>query len=421
MIDSRAGSRVTWLIVIMASLMFINFIDRGNLATVGPLLIDELHLSNTQFGLLLSAFYFSYAPAQLLTGWLCERTNIFMLLGFGVAVWSLTTAATGLVSGFSALLAMRILLGLGESIVFPACSKLFAQFIPEHRRGSANGWAAAGLSIGPAVGTLIGTWLAAGFGWRASFLVFGLLSLMWLWPWARFSRTLSLAPIQLTGPLPSYREMMTKRAAWGAFLGHFSSNFSFYALISWLPTYLVKVRGLSMQEMGIVGGLTFYSVIAMSAVLAGIISDRLIVRGRSVTTVRKSCIVVAQVGVGVCLLVCAYIPFLAAAGLLVSAVFLGMVSPSLYSIAQTLAGTRAAGQWMGMQNFFGNLAGIIAPFATGLLIDRYGNYDLAFVLASAVTFAGAAAWGLMIARVEPIKWQGNPDASVAPAAKHSAQ
>jgi len=407
MSKGRFGDRGTWLVVMMAAILFINFIDRGNLATVGPLLMDELHLTNAQFGLLLSAFYFTYAPAQLVAGWLCERVSLARALACGVVIWSLTTAATGLVSTFSGLLAMRLLLGIGESIVFPATAKLFAQFIPEERRGSANGWVAAGLSIGPAIGTSMGTWIATLFSWRASFLTFGLFSLSWLWPWSRFSRRFSFVPAPAIRARTSYVEMLSKRAAWGTFLGHFSSNFSFYTLISWLPTYLVKVHGFSMEQMGLIGGFAFYSVIAASGVLAGIISDRLIRRGVSITFVRKSCVVVGQCGVGICLLLCAWIPSIAMIGLMVSAVFLGMVSPSVYSIPQTLAGPRAAGQWMGIQNFFGALAGIIAPLATGLIIDRYGNYDLAFGLASVVTFAGAAAWGILIPRIEPINWHAD--------------
>ena len=398
--------RVLWLVCIMAAILFINFIDRGNLATVGPLVIDDLHLSNTQFGLLMSAFYFAYAPTQLLAGWLCDRVDLSRLLIVGVIVWSLTTAATGLVSGFLALLLMRLLLGVGESVVFPAIAKLFASFIPEERRGAANGWLAAGLSLGPAVGTSLGSLVAATFNWRASFFLFGMLSLGWLWPWMNFARTLPPPPVRTIDIHPSYREMLSKRAAWGAFLGYFSSNFSFFTLVSWLPTYLVKVRGFTLQQMGIVGGITFFSIIAAASVIAGILSDRLILRGWPVSFVRKSCVVLGQMGVGASLLFCAYLPAFALSGLLVSAVFLGMVSPSVYGIPQTLAGPGAAGQWMGLQNFFGNLSGIIAPLATGLIIDKYGNYDLAFALASAVTFAGAAAWGLMIPKIQPITWRG---------------
>jgi MFS family permease len=405
MIEPGSRDRVTWLVVLMTALLFVNYVDRGNLATVGPLLIDQQGLSNAQLGLLLSAFYFTYAPAQLLAGWLCERVDVYRLLALAVAIWSLTTAATGLTVGFASLLALRLLLGLGESVVFPASSRLFAQLVPERRRGAANGWMAVGLAIGPAFGTFGGSLLAGHFGWQASFLVFGGLSLLWLWPWARFMRTVPQASPGAFGRPPSYREMLGKRAAWGAYLGHFSSNYSFYFLISWLPTYLVKARGLSISQMGLVGGLLFYSVVAVSSVAGGWYSDRMIIRGASVNAVRKGFVVYGQIGVGVCLILCAVTPALALGSLLVSAVFVGVESGPVYSIPQTLAGPRAAGRWVGVQNFFGNLAGIVAPYATGLMVDRSGHYGWAFLVAGVVTFAGAAAWGWMIPKVEPLAWR----------------
>jgi MFS family permease len=405
MSERRPRDRITWLIVLMTALLFVNYIDRGNLATVGPLLIDQQGLTNAQLGLLLSAFYFTYAPAQLLAGWLCERSDVYRLLALGVTVWSLTTVATGLAGGFVSLLLLRLLLGLGESVIFPGSCRLFAQLVPEQRRGAANGWMAVGLSIGPAIGTYAGSLIAGRFGWQASFLVFGAASLTWLWPWSRFVRSVPPAARASFGRPPPYREMLARRAAWGAFLGHFSSNYSFYFLISWLPTYLVKARGLSIQQMGLVGGLLFYTIVAASSVAGGWYSDRMITRGASVNLVRKGFVAYGQLGVGVCLIVCAAAPALALGGLLLSAVFIGVASGPVFNIGQTLAGPRAAGQWIGVQNFFGNLAGIIAPYATGLMVDRSGHYGWAFLVAGAVTFAGAAAWGWMIPKVEQQTWR----------------
>jgi MFS family permease len=406
--------RITWLVVLMTTLLFVNYIDRGNIATVGPMLIDQLHLSNTELGLLFTAFYFTYAPAQLVSGWLCERMDVYKLLAIGVTAWSLATAATGLAVGFATLLTLRLALGLGESVIFPGSSKLFAQLVPEERRGAANGWMAVGLSLGPAVGTYVGGLIAGGFGWQASFVVFGLVSILWLWPWMRFSRAAPHRSAAAVGRPPPYREMLGKRSAWGAYLGHFSSNYSFYFLINWLPTYLVKVRGLSTEQMGVVGGLLFYTIFAASAVASGWYADRMIVRGVSVSFVRKVFIVVGQLGVGVCLFVCAGFPAIAVPALVVSSVFFGFGSAPVFSIAQTLAGPRAAGQWMGVQNFIGNVAGMVAPFATGIMIDRTGHYASAFVVAGLVTFAGAAAWGWIIPRVEPIAWRGHPAGSAGP-------
>jgi MFS family permease len=406
--------RISWLIGLMTALLFVNYVDRGNLATVGPLVVRDLRLTNTHFGLLLAAFYWTYAPAQLLLSWVCPRVDSFRLLALGALVWSLTTAATSLASGFASLLAMRLLLGIGESVIYPTSSALFAQLVPEERRGAANGWMSVGLWIGPAIGTYAGAVIAGGAGWRATFLIFGAISLLWLGPWSWFSRTITHPSIATVGRPPRYRDVLAKRAAWGAFIGHFSSNYSFYFVIGWLPKYLVDVRGLSMTQMGIVGGLLFYGITAAAAVAGGVFADYAIRRGASVSRMRKLFVVTGQIGSGLCLVLCGAFPSMAVSVLLTSSVFFGISSGVVLAIGQTLAGPRAAGQWIGMQNFAGNLAGIVTLPVTGVLVDRFGNYGWAFAVAGAVTFLGAAAWGWIIPKVEPIEWSRAQPRSASP-------
>ena len=405
--EYMARDRITWLLGLMTALLFINYVDRGNLATVGPLLTHDLRLSNTQFGLLLGAFYWTYAPAQLVLSWLCPRVDTFRLLAIGSLVWSLTTAATSLTAGFASLLAMRLLLGIGESVIYPASSTLFAQLVPEERRGAANGWMSVGLWIGPAIGTYAGSVIMDHFSWQATFLIFGTLSLLWLGPWFRFGRGVAHASVATVGRPPRYRDVLAKRAAWGAFIGHFSCNYSFYFVIGWLPKYLVDVRGLSLVQMGIVGGLVFYGITAAASVAGGVYADYAIRRGASVTLMRKLFLVIGQAGSGVCLILCGALPSVAVPVLLASALFFGISSGPVLGVGQTLAGPRAAGQWIGMQNFVGNLAGIVTLPVTGMLVDRFGNYGWAFAVAGAVTFLGAAAWGWIIPKVEPIEWPGS--------------
>jgi len=127
------------VVPLLAIAIFINYVDRGNLATAAPLMKNELGLSATQLGLLLSMFFWSYTPCQILAGWLAEKITATRVLAIGLAIWSLATAVTGLVSGFAALLALRLLLGVGESAAFPCSSKLLARHLPQHRLGSANG------------------------------------------------------------------------------------------------------------------------------------------------------------------------------------------------------------------------------------------------------------------------------------------
>src|SRR5580692_9392516 len=176
------------VVPLLAVAIFINYVDRGNLATAAPLIKDQLQLSSTHIGLLLSAFFWSYVPAQILAGWLAERINPYRTLAIGLALWSIATAAFGLMSGFFALMALRILLGLGESAAYPCISKLLAHHLSLDKLGSANGLIMTGQGVGPAFGTFVGGLLIAQFGWRSVFVLFGLVSFLWLLPWFASTR-----------------------------------------------------------------------------------------------------------------------------------------------------------------------------------------------------------------------------------------
>ena len=210
------------IVPLLAVSVFINYVDRGNLATAAPLIKDELHLSASAFGVMTSAFFWTYTPCQLLAGWLSERFHPYRILAVGLGLWSLATAATGLVTGFTALLLLRVLLGLGESAAFPCSSKLIAKHLPVHEMGRANAMVLLGTSLGPAFGIFFGGLLMAKVGWRPSFLLFGLGSLLWLLPWwaatRRSPQTLAAeAAADATDPkAPSFAAIMARREAWGA-------------------------------------------------------------------------------------------------------------------------------------------------------------------------------------------------------------
>src|SRR5215470_17283380 len=149
--------------------VFINYVDRGNLSIAVPLLKNELGISASQLGILLSAFFWTYTVMLFVCGWFVDRFDASRVLALGYLVWSLSTAATGLVHGFAMLLLARLFLGMGESVAFPCYSKILARHLPEHRRGFANGAIIAGMKLGPAAGTLGGGLLMANYGWRPVF------------------------------------------------------------------------------------------------------------------------------------------------------------------------------------------------------------------------------------------------------------
>src|SRR5215472_10844125 len=180
---SRAMLRV---LVLLASSAFINFVDRGNLSAAAPLLKSELALSDPRLGILLAAFFWSYACFQIASGWLVDHLDVKWMLAAGFFVWSLATAATGLAGSFALLLAARLVLGLGESVVYPSYSKILARYFPEDQRGLANSIIITGFYAGPAFGLFFGGILMGRYGWRSFFLVLGLVSLVWLLPWLQW-------------------------------------------------------------------------------------------------------------------------------------------------------------------------------------------------------------------------------------------
>ena len=400
--DTQFGGAV---LALLALSIFINYVDRGNLATAAPLLKSDLQLTNTQYGLLVSAFFWVYVPGQILASWLIQKTNAYRTLAVGLAVWSVATIASGFATGFAMLLLFRVLLGVGESAGFPASSKLLAQHLAPARLGIANGFVCSGVYLGPAVGTFVGGLLIAHAGWRLLFIVFGMVSVLWLIPWQLRTRELAVkaqADINITEP--PFRELLSKRQLWGASIGHFCANYPFYIVLSWLPLYLVKSQGYSIADMAQLCGVV-YTLATLISLVAGWLADRWIADGASVSRVRLTMICAVCLFWVLCMLACALgSARLAIAGLLMSSVPMGVSGLNLFGIAQTLAGPRAAGKWVGIQNAVGNLAGIVAPVVTGTLIDWTGQYNMGFLVAGVIAIAGAGGWLLLVRRVEPISW-----------------
>src|SRR6476659_6528102 len=166
------------VLLVLGLAVLLNYVDRANLAIAAPLLQDELSLSAAQIGVLLSSFFWVYAPAQLLAGWLVHRFEIRVVLAAGIGLWGLATATTALATGFASILLLRLVLGLGESVMFPSWQLILARRTAEHERGRANGIIAAGQGVGPMLGTLIGGLAMARFGWRAMFVGLGVITLV---------------------------------------------------------------------------------------------------------------------------------------------------------------------------------------------------------------------------------------------------
>jgi MFS family permease len=392
------------VLLLLAISAFINYVDRGNLSIAAPMLKDELGISALQLGVLLSAFFWTYACLQPFAGWLVDRWNVNWIFAGGFFLWSAATAATGLVHTFAALMFLRLLVGVGESVAYPSYSKILALNFEEEHRGLANASIAAGQVLGPGLGMLFGGLLMARFGWRPFFVVLGLGSLLWLLPWAKWMPKRRHA-ISLHANAPSLSEFLRLRSAWGTSIGLFCSNYVNYFLITWLPFFLVRERHFSTENMAKIGGVA-YLVAAGLATLTGWFSDRCIASGFKPTVVRKTVI-----GGGLALsgffvgLACVGGSAYSLAALILGVGCFGIANSSIWAVTQTLAGPHAAGRWTGFQNFIGNFAGVVAPALTGFVLDRTGQFYWAFLILTGVAFSGAACFIIVVGPVEQVIWR----------------
>jgi MFS family permease len=388
--------------------VFINYIDRANLSVAADLLKAELGLSHAQLGILLAAFFWTYSFMQLPVGWLVDRFEVKWVLAAGFFVWSVATAFTGVLHAFAALLVIRVVLGIGESVAYPSYAKIFANHFVESQRGFANSIVGAGQSLGPALGIFFGGTLVARFGWRPFFVILGLVSLLWLPPWFRWMPRTSAAGVQDMKQGPGLSEIIRHRSSWGTWIGHFCANYFLYLLLTWLPFYLVRERHFSTNDMARIGGATFL-LAALSSPICGWLSDRWISSGGSVTRVRKTFMGVGMVCNGLFLVGCAEASDkLLVVLLLLAGASFGLVSSNLNAITQTLAGPHAVGRWMGAQNFVANLAGAVAPVVTGFLVGRTGKFYWPFLITSVIAWVGAMHWVFVVGRLEQVAWKLQP-------------
>jgi MFS family permease len=401
------------LAVLLGTALLINYVDRGTVSTAGPLIESEFRLSPFEMGLLLSAFFCTYVLSQPVMGWLVDHVGAARVLAAGFMLWSVATFLAGLSAGVAGLVALRLLMGVGESVCYPSGFALIAQRVGDQHRGRATAIMQLGSVVGPALGTYVGGLVMIRYGWRSMFMALGLASLLWLIPWSRQLRgppPVRLADAGVAGPRLS--DILRQRALWGTILGNFCSNYAFYFVFTWVPLYLVHERGLSLASMKNVQSL-IYVMDAASILLTGWLLDLWIRRGATPSLAYKTALALSAAGVGSCLLALSGTGAAAGAALLLATGLAdGLNSPSVGALTQRFAGPLATGRWMGTQNAISNTAGILAPAVTGYLVQHNGgHYTLALGVTGAVALLGLLAWFVVVPPVEPVDWSRRAAAS----------
>lgn len=393
----------------------INYMDRGTLAVANQSIAKELGLSLGQMGLLLSAFSWSYALAQLPTGGLVDRIGPRRFLGCGLIVWSIAQALGGVVSNFGQFIAARIGLGIGEAPQFPSAARVVSNWFPLKQRGTPTGIFNSASPLGTALAPLILTQLIIYLDWRWMFILTGAIGILAALIWFIFYR--DPADLDLTAEERAYLQgdaeeqpkakvtlqdwlgLFSYRSTWGMILGYFGSVYLNWVYLSWLPAYLTHDRHMSLARTGVMASVPFFCGF-LGCLLAGWLSDQVTKRTTdSPVKGRRIPVVVAMLGMAAFTVPAALAESNTVAIVCISVVIFlaNAASACSWALATAVAPSNRIASLGSLQNFGGFIGGALAPIATGFIAQSF-SFVPALLTGAAIAFCGAMSYLFLVTR-----------------------
>jgi MFS family permease len=386
-----APGKVLFLLCIM---YFITYVDRVNIGTAAPLIRAEFDLSNTQLGLVFSAFAYPYAIFQVIGGLVGDKFGARRTLFVCGLIWAAATILTGFVGGLLSLFLARLMLGFGEGATFPVATRAMQNWTPAARRGFAQGITHSFARFGnavtpPAVALLIG-WTS----WRGAFIVLGSISLIWVLTWfwyfrdnPRDHKAVTAADLE---KLPAYggagdgtkRQIPWKRLTLRMLpvsVTYFCYAWTLWLLLNWLPSFFKEGYQLDLKNSAIFASGVFFAGVVGDTV-GGVVSDRILRATGNLKLARLSVIIVGMLGAAGCLLAVVLGPKDATAiALFLSGgfFFLELVIGPIWSIPMDIA-PQYSGTASGLMNTGSAVAAIVSPLVFGAIVDWTGNWVLPF-------------------------------------------
>ena len=397
----RARFRPPQIVLGLLSLLYLLlFVNRVNISTAAPLMKVDLHLSNTQLGLAFSAFAVPYAFFQLIGGWVGDKFGPRLTLSVCCAMVCACTILTGAAGGFAALFALRLALGFGEGAAFPTATRAMSNWTPVGSWGFAQGITHSFARIGNALTPPLMAALLAFLTWRASFVLLGSVSLLWLFAWAWYFRNeprdhpamteadLAALPAR-AGVRPVIPWLPLARRILPVTIVDFCYGWTLWLFLTWIPAFFFENYHLNLQASAMFSfGVLFAGVIGDT--VGGIISDRLLHKTKSLVVARRSVLVAGFLGGFVFLLPVVLIHNLTVAAVCLSLAFFfaELIVAPIWAVPMDIA-PRYAGTASGMMNFGFGVAGLISPSSFGYLVDRTGSWVFPFIASIVLLLLGA--------------------------------
>ena len=411
----------------VCSLLFfattINYIDRQILSLLKPILDDQLHWTNAEFGMVNSAFQGAYGVSLLVFGWLIDKYGTKIGYAISIAAWSLAAMGHALVGSVGGFLWARVALGLGEGGNYPAAIKATALWFPKKERALATSLFNSGANVGAILAPAIVPWMAFKFGWQSAFLAAGAIGFLWLFLWMPWfetpDRKSSLSSKELSWIQSDGPEVQSKKIPWGQLLGYRQTwGFILPKLITdpvwwffliWLPDFFKQTRGLDIKKSWVLL-VTIYSIVTVLSIAGGWVTGHLAKRGWSINRARKA---------GMLLFALCVVPIVAVTGASDwgAVLLIGLAgaahqafSANLFTTVSDSFPKQAVASVIGIGGMAGAIGGMLFPIVTGMLLDSYkasGNvaagYGILFAFCAGAYLFSLALLQLLNPSLEPVQ------------------
>jgi MFS family permease len=421
--ESERIPRRRWAIACLLGFgVLVNYFDRVNLSVSKDALDAAFGISAVTFGYLSSAYNWTYAALQLPSGLLLDRFGVKKVGRYSTILWAIASFGAAVSTGIGGFLAARLFLGIGEAPTFPANSKAIGYWFPKQERSLATAIFDSMAKLSSAIGVPLLGILLLHFGWRWSFAATGFISVLFfvlfyaLYRNPSEDRRLSDAERQFIakgGAQPEDRAkaakgaplwyLLRQRRVCGLALGFAGYNYTFYLLLTWLPSYFLAVHNVDLLHSVAYTSVPWLFATLTDLIVGGWLVDALIQRGWNAVRVRQV-VLIGGTSLGLGILGAAHAQSAAAALFWISLSIGGLsaASPVGWSIPSLIAPRESVGTVGGILNFSNQLAAIAAPIVTGYVVQSTHAYSWAFFVATAILLISIAAYIFLLGRMEPV-------------------
>jgi ACS family hexuronate transporter-like MFS transporter len=390
----------------------INYLDRAALGIVAPIITKEFNLEATQMGIVFSIFSVGYAIFNFVGGYLSDRLGPYKVMLYAMIFWSLACGATALTVGFTSLLVVRALFGIGEGPIGSSMNKTINNWIPKKERARAISFSNCGQPLGGAIASPIIGFIALSYGWRVSFIAVVFIGLVWAFFWARMAKDYPhqhpgiskkeleeiegdqdtiVINISQKKPLAYYlRQPVVLFTAFGLF----AYNYVLFFFLTWFPSYLTMAKGLSIKEMSI-ATIIPWVIASVGQVVGGQITDYIYQKTNNAIFSRKFMIIGGMMCAAVMVVVTGVVESATSAVVTMSVaiLFLYLSGSAYWAFMQDIAPRENVGGVSGFIHAIGNVSGIVAPIITGYIIQTTGSFTSAFILTGALSIIASITFG----------------------------